>query len=64
MAGLHLGGVHILLGWWLPVPALYLKCVHSHGVNYTSEKLILAGHWWLMPVTLATQEAEIRRISV
>jgi hypothetical protein len=25
---------------------------------------MLAGHWWLMPVTLATQEAEIRRIKV
>jgi hypothetical protein len=23
-----------------------------------------AGHWYLMPVILATQEAEIRRISV
>jgi hypothetical protein len=24
----------------------------------------LAGHWWLTPVILATQEAEIRRITV
>jgi hypothetical protein len=24
----------------------------------------LARHWWLMPIILATQEAEIRRISV
>jgi hypothetical protein len=23
-----------------------------------------AGHWWLMPVIVATQEAEIRRITV
>jgi hypothetical protein len=24
----------------------------------------LTGHWWFRPVTLATQEAEIRRIAV
>jgi hypothetical protein len=24
----------------------------------------MARHWWLTPVTLATQEAEIRRITV
>jgi hypothetical protein len=24
----------------------------------------LAQHWWLMPVILATQEAEIRRITI
>jgi hypothetical protein len=27
-------------------------------------KRVQAGHWWLTPVILATQEAEIRRISV
>jgi hypothetical protein len=25
-------------------------------------KLILARHWWFMPIILATQEADIRRI--
>jgi hypothetical protein len=24
------------------------------------KKIFLAGHWWLTPVILATQEAEIR----
>jgi hypothetical protein len=28
------------------------------------KNLIWAGHWWLRPVILATQEAEIRSISV
>jgi hypothetical protein len=28
------------------------------------KKIKIAGHWWLTPVILATQEAEIRRIVV
>jgi hypothetical protein len=28
------------------------------------KKQQMAGHWWLMPAILATQEAEIRRIEV
>jgi hypothetical protein len=28
------------------------------------KKLCLAGHQWLMPIILATQEAEIRRIAI
>jgi hypothetical protein len=30
----------------------------------TTTKKQVAGHWWLTPVILATQEAEIRRITV
>jgi hypothetical protein len=26
--------------------------------------LLLAGHWWLTPIILATEEAEIRRVVV
>jgi hypothetical protein len=28
------------------------------------QKVLIAEHWWLTPVILATQEAEIRRIMV
>jgi hypothetical protein len=35
------------------IPLLYFK-------KYVNT----AGHWWLMPVILTTQEAEIRRIMV
>jgi hypothetical protein len=28
------------------------------------EAVVIVGHWWLMPVVLATQQAEIRRITV
>jgi hypothetical protein len=28
------------------------------------QEYILARHWWLIPVILATQDAEIRRITV
>jgi hypothetical protein len=31
---------------------------------YCVQMTILAGCWWLMPVILASQEAEIRRITV
>jgi hypothetical protein len=33
-------------------------------VKYLFKKMSVAGHWWLTPVILATQEAEIRRIAV
>jgi hypothetical protein len=29
-----------------------------------TKRLLQTGHWWLMPVVLATQEAEIRRLAV
>jgi hypothetical protein len=29
-----------------------------------SIKINIPGHWWLIPILLATQEAEIRRIMV
>jgi hypothetical protein len=36
-----------------------------HGVDYFIRKGVpRAGHWWLTPVILTTQEAEIRRIVV
>jgi hypothetical protein len=31
---------------------------------YFTLKALGAGHWWLTPVILATQEVEIRRITV
>jgi hypothetical protein len=38
---------------------------HSKGVSKTLLKVReKAGRWWLRPVILATQEAEIRRIMV
>jgi hypothetical protein len=41
----------------------------KNGDNNTSLPVLLrisnkAWHWWLRPVILATQEAEIRRITV
>jgi hypothetical protein len=54
----------------LNVPDLYL----SSSWDYRHEPLCLAAfslkdlnwvrRWWLMPIFLATQEAEIRKISV
>jgi hypothetical protein len=35
-------------------------CVNKSRVKFKS----IAGHWWLTSVILATQEAEIRRITV
>jgi hypothetical protein len=34
-------------------------------IQHDTERLyMIAGHWWVPPVILATQEAEIRRIVV
>jgi hypothetical protein len=38
--------------------------VHSHKSLYLRKSEISAKIWWLTPIILATQEAEIRRISV
>jgi hypothetical protein len=32
--------------------------------KYKTKELGLAGHLWLMPVILVTQEAEVRKITV
>jgi hypothetical protein len=41
------------------------SCSASTNCNLKPQKMKLgAGHRWLMPVILATQEAEIRRIAV
>jgi hypothetical protein len=34
----------------------------SNILSHSPKKVV--GHWWLMPVILAIQEAEIRRITV
>jgi hypothetical protein len=34
------------------------------GGRYWRKRKTLAGHWWFLPVILAIQEAEIRRITV
>jgi hypothetical protein len=42
----------------------YRKHSDSLGSNFSISDESEAGHWWLMPAILATQEAEIRRIIV
>jgi hypothetical protein len=32
--------------------------------RYLLKKIVCGGHWWLMPIILATQEAEIRKTMV
>jgi hypothetical protein len=43
-----------------------LKCNIEEGFKLIEYKnfIFQAGHWWLSPIILATQEAENRRISV
>jgi hypothetical protein len=41
------------------------NCVLNISIKLCSnEQIIRTRHWWLMPVIPATQEAEIRRITV
>jgi hypothetical protein len=57
------------------VPVLQVKArlgdftsVSEGQINYSSENTLgarhLDGHWWLIPIILAIQEAEIKRIVV
>jgi hypothetical protein len=43
---------------------LEFKASLGYKVRTCLKKQKVAGHWWLMPVILATQEVEIRRIAV
>jgi hypothetical protein len=38
--------------------------VDVRNAKYLWNKEFLAEHWWLMPVILATQKVEIRRIVI
>jgi hypothetical protein len=46
----------------------YKELCFRHHINFRTfsspQKEALAGHQWLVPVILATQEAEMRRIAV
>jgi hypothetical protein len=52
----------------LPLPPKCWNYKHELNalvaINFNFKKILLAGHWWLTPIILATQETEIRRISV
>jgi hypothetical protein len=39
-------------------------CCRDHGSPCDKREGSQAGHWWLTPVILATQETEIRKITV
>jgi hypothetical protein len=46
----------------------WVFCHLAHQTDLFRERMlksvIIAGHWWLTPVILATQETEIRRIEI
>jgi hypothetical protein len=55
---------------WIPLVYplwVYGRALHTGHLENSLlvlRKLIEARHWWFMPVILATQEAEIRRITI
>jgi hypothetical protein len=48
-----------------PVPSSHIfYSVLFYSISILLKMMIIAGQWWLTPVILATQKAEIRRITV
>jgi ABC-type polysaccharide/polyol phosphate export permease len=50
--------------WFIPSIIFFSTLAPSYGDFNRFKNFIVRGCWWFMPVILATQEAEIRRITV